>query len=44
MEAVQNGYKGLGLLIDLNFDRLLYIGTILGALMLGGFVGSLGMQ
>ena len=42
MDAVQNGYKGLGLLIDLNFDRLLYVGTIVGALMLGGFIGSIG--
>lgn len=41
MDAVENGYRGLGLLIDLNFDRLLYIGTILGALMLGAFVGSI---
>lgn len=41
MVAVENGYRGLGLLIDLNFDRLLYIGTILGALMLGAFVGSI---
>ncbi|MEL7345625.1 MAG: hypothetical protein AAFN59_12325 [Pseudomonadota bacterium] len=43
MDVVQQGYKGLGLLVDLNFDRLLYIGTILGALMLGAFVGSLGV-
>ena len=41
MSTIVSGYRGLGLLIDINFDRLLYIGTILGALMLGGFVGSL---
>ena len=40
MDAVQGGYQGLSLLVDLNFDRLLYIVTIIGALMLGGFVGS----
>ncbi|MEL6168453.1 MAG: hypothetical protein AAFR35_07155 [Pseudomonadota bacterium] len=28
-------YRGLRILMDLNLDRLLYVGTIVAALMLG---------
>jgi len=41
MQAIQKSYRGISLLVDLNWDRLLYIATIVGALMLGAFVGSL---
>ena len=41
MQTLQTGYRGLSLLFDLNWDRLFYIATIAGALMLGAFVGSL---
>lgn len=41
MQTIQTGYRGLSLLMDLNWDRLLYIATIAGALMLGAFVGTL---
>ncbi|WP_269434806.1 hypothetical protein [Cochlodiniinecator piscidefendens] len=41
MQAVQSGYKGLSLLVDLNSDRLIYCATIFGALLLGALVGSL---
>jgi len=41
MQAVATGYRGLSLLVDLNWDRLLYLGTIAGALGAGAFVGSL---
>ncbi len=41
MQAIQQSYKGLSLLVNLNWDRLLYVATILTALMLGAFVGSL---
>lgn len=41
MQAIQRGYRGLGLVVDLNWDRLLYVCTIIFALMLGAFIGSL---
>jgi hypothetical protein len=41
MQTLQNGYRGLGLLMDLNWDRILYLMTILAALWIGAFVGSL---
>lgn len=41
MHTLQNGYRGLSLLFDLNWDRLLYVATILAALMVGAFVGTL---
>ena len=41
MDAIEDGYRGLSLLVDLNLDRLLYFATIGGALLLGGYVGSL---
>ena len=33
MQTIANGYRGLHLLWDLNWDRLLYIATIAVALM-----------
>ncbi|WP_421704211.1 hypothetical protein [Aliiroseovarius sp.] len=43
MEHIQQGARGLSLLVDLNWDRLFYIGTIAAALgagaALGAFVG-----
>jgi hypothetical protein len=41
MHTIQSSYRGLSLLFDLNWDRLLYVGTIAGALLLGAYVGSL---
>lgn len=41
MEMVTQGYRGLSFLVNLNGDRLLYIGTIAFALGLGAFIGSL---
>lgn len=35
------GYKGLGLFIDLNFDRFLMPGAICAALFTAAFFGSL---
>lgn len=40
MQAVQNGYRGLSLLMDLNWDRVLYISTILLALGAGAWLGT----
>lgn len=41
MQHIVSGYRGLSLLFNLNWDRILYLATILVALMLGAFVGSL---
>lgn len=41
MQTLQTGYRGLTLLFDLNWDRLLYAGTIVAALFLGAYLGSL---
>lgn len=41
MQAIESGYRGLTLLVDLNWDRLLYVATIFTALGAGAFVGSL---
>jgi hypothetical protein len=40
MQAVQNGYRGLSLLMDLNWDRVLYIGTIALALGAGAWLAA----
>ena len=41
MHTIQTSYRGLSLLVDLNWDRLLYAGTIALALFLGAYMGSL---
>ncbi len=41
MQTIQSGYRGLSLLFDLNWDRLLYLGAIGAALMMSAYLGSL---
>lgn len=41
MEQIVQGYRGLSLLFNLNWDRIVYLATIIVALLLGGFIGSL---
>lgn len=41
MQAIQTSYRGLSLLVDLNWDLVLYVATIALALAAGAFVGSL---
>jgi len=41
MQTLAQGYRGVSLLIGLNWDRLLYLATIAGALWAGAFVGSI---
>lgn len=43
MQTLTSGYRGLSLLWNLNWDHLLYLATIAGALMAGAFIGSLYM-
>ncbi|MDX1821543.1 MAG: hypothetical protein ACLGIP_18310 [Alphaproteobacteria bacterium] len=35
MQTIQNSARGLGLMLSLNWDRLLYLATILLALSIG---------
>ncbi|MCX7300102.1 MAG: hypothetical protein NTX73_06930 [Rhodobacterales bacterium] len=41
MQMVMDGTAGLGLLIKLNTDRILYLVTILVSLGIGSWIGSL---
>lgn len=41
MQTISDGYRGLSLVMILNWDRFLYIGTILLALMCGAWLGTL---
>ena len=41
MEQIQLGYRGLSLLMEINWDRLLYIATIAFALGAGAWIGTL---
>lgn len=41
MQTIQNSARGIGLMFSLNWDRILYLATILLALSAGGLVSSL---
>ncbi|MEM6887819.1 MAG: hypothetical protein AAF636_06725 [Pseudomonadota bacterium] len=41
MQTIQSGARSLGLIFDLNWDRLLYSGAIAGSLGLATWVASL---
>jgi hypothetical protein len=41
MQTINSGYRGLSLLVDLNWDRILYLATIAFALCAGAYFGSL---
>lgn len=41
MDMIQHSYRGFSLLMNLNWDRLLYVATIAFALCAGAFFGSL---
>ena len=41
MQTLSNGYRGVTLLIGLNWDRILYLAGIAAALWAGALVGSL---
>ena len=44
MQLVMNGYRGLSLLVWLNWDRIFTLGTIVVGLLAGAFLGSAIMQ
>ncbi|MCV2881134.1 hypothetical protein [Actibacterium sp. XHP0104] len=41
MHTIAEGYRGLSVLVNLNWDRIFYMAAIGGALTGGAFVGSL---
>ncbi len=41
MQTIKKSYRGLSLLVDLNWDRVLYLGTLAVALAAGAWLGSL---
>ena len=41
MQTIQGSYRGLSLLLDLNWDRAFFVLAIGAALSAGAFVGSL---
>ena len=40
MQVVLSGYRGLSLLVWLNWDRIFVLGTIVVGLLAGAFLGS----
>lgn len=40
MQMIQSGYRGLSLLVNLNWDRIFSIGTIIVGLLAGAFLGQ----
>lgn len=41
MQTLQQSYRGLSLVMELNWDRILYVATIAFALFAGAYLGSL---
>lgn len=41
MQTLQEGYRGLSLVMMLNWDRLVYLATIVIALLFGAWIGGL---
>lgn len=41
MQTLSNGYRGLSLLVNLNWDRLMYVGTLFLALGAGAYIGNM---
>ena len=40
MQTLQKGYKGLGLLMEVNLDRVIFPLALGAALFLGAYIGS----
>ncbi|MDA7424254.1 hypothetical protein [Thalassococcus lentus] len=41
MQTIQAGYRSMWLLVSINWDRLLYICTIVFALFFGAYLGAM---
>jgi hypothetical protein len=44
MQTVIKSYRGLSLLVSLNWDRIFVIGTVIVGLLAGAFLGTAIMQ
>lgn len=44
MQTVMSSYKGLSLLVWLNWDRLFTVGTVVVGLLAGAFLGTVLMH
>lgn len=40
MQSISNGYRGLSLLVGLNWDRLISVGVMAVGLLTGAYVAS----
>jgi hypothetical protein len=40
MQQLESGYRGLSLVMNLNWDRLFFFGTIIVGLLAGAFLGT----
>ncbi len=40
MQAVMDGYKGISLIVRLNWDRIFTFGTLIVGLLAGAFLGQ----
>ena len=40
MQHIIGGYRGLSLIVNLNWDRVLYLSAMFAALFVAAFVGS----
>jgi len=41
MHTIEDGYRALGLLIDINWERLLFPTAIIAGLSLGAYIGTM---
>ncbi|MFZ7090709.1 hypothetical protein [Primorskyibacter sp. 2E233] len=41
MQTIQAGYRSMSLLVTINWDRLLYLATIVFALFFGAYMGTM---
>jgi hypothetical protein len=41
MSTIQAGYRSMSLLVSINWDRLLFVSTIVFALFFGAYIGVL---
>jgi hypothetical protein len=44
MQTVMKGYRGISLLVSLNWDRIFVVGTVVVGLLAGAFLGTAIMQ
>lgn len=41
MQTLESAYKGFSLVLELNWDRMLYVATLAMALLLGAYLATL---